>query len=127
MAPRPTHRRPLVLFVDDTQEIRELYTEGLSRAGFRVVEAKDGVAAVVKAQALVPDVIVMDLSMAGIDGLEATRRLKMDARTQAIPVILFTGEPPEDPLRTRNCAEVVHKPCPLQTLVDAVRRHAPSW
>lgn len=124
MSPRPTDRRPLVLFADDTQQIRELYSEGLSRAGFRVVEAQDGVAAVVKAQALIPDVIVMDFSMAGLDGLEATRRLKMDARTRAIPVILFTGESMDDPVRTSDCAEVVHKPCPLQTLVDAVRRHA---
>src|SRR5688572_4262324 len=106
MSPRPTDRRPLVLFVDDTQQIRELYSEGLSRAGFRVVQAQDGATAVVKAQALLPDVIVMDLSMAGLDGLEATRRLKMDARTRAIPVILFTGESMDDRARTSDCAEV---------------------
>jgi CheY-like chemotaxis protein len=126
MSGRPSDRRPLVLFVDDTQEIRDLYVRALSRAGFRVAEAQDGVAAIVKAHALVPDVVVMDVGMAGLDGVEAARRLKAEARTHGIPVILFTGEPVDDRIRAAECAEIVQKPCSLHRLVDAVRRHAPK-
>ena len=65
--------------------------EYLSFSGFRVVEASTGTEAVEKAFELRPDVILMDLSLPGMDGWAATRQLKTDDRTKRIPVVALTG------------------------------------
>jgi len=82
---------PLVLVVDDYADAREMYAESLLVLGYRVTEAVNGREAVDKALALKPDVILMDLSLPGMDGWEATRQLKADARTHHIPVVALTG------------------------------------
>ena len=69
---------PLVLVVDDVAHGREIFAEYLEFRGFRVATAEDGIEAMEKAFELRPDVILMDLSLPGIDGWEATRRLKKD-------------------------------------------------
>ena len=66
---------PLILIVDDYDDAREMYSEYLVYRGFRVVEALDGVQALEQAQTRQPDLILMDLSLPGMDGWEATRRL----------------------------------------------------
>jgi len=83
-----------VLVVDDYNDAREMYAESLLVHGFRVAEAANGVEAVAKARALSPDAILMDLSLPGIDGWEATRQLKADAATCRIPVVAITGHAP---------------------------------
>ena len=77
--------KPLVLVVDDYQDAREMYAEYLEFSGFRVEQATNGAEALDKAFALLPDVILMDLSLPIIDGWEATRRLKGDERTRTSP------------------------------------------
>ena len=72
----------LVLVVDDSEDNREVYAQYLRLSGFRVESAVDGVEAVEKAAALIPDVIVMDLAMPRLDGWEATRRIKACARDE---------------------------------------------
>src|SRR3954451_15169895 len=68
----------LVLVVDDYQDAREMCCEYLTYCGFRVAEARNGQEAIEKAAQLLPDLILMDLSLPGMDGWEATRRLKAD-------------------------------------------------
>lgn len=82
---------PLVLIVDDVQDNRTIYVLFLKFSGFRIAEAENGVEALEKATTLLPDVIVMDLSLPVMDGWEATRRLKRDPRTKKIPVVILTG------------------------------------
>ncbi len=82
---------PLILIVDDYQDAREMYAEYLKASGFRVAEARTGFEAVAKARELKPDVVLMDLSLPGIDGWEATRQLKADQSTMHIPVVAITG------------------------------------
>ena len=90
--PTPLARRAgLVLIADDTRDARELYGLYLSHVGFAVHLVADGLEAVDAAMKLKPDVIVMDLSMPLLDGIEATRRLKSNRSTRSIPVILLTG------------------------------------
>src|SRR3989441_8513429 len=86
-------RKPVVLIADDMQDARDIYASYLESRGFRAVTARDGEEAVVVATSVRPDVIVMDLSMPKLDGIEATRRLKRNPRTRNIPVILLTGYP----------------------------------
>ena len=73
--------RSRVLVVDDYADAREMYSEYLQLSGFDVIEAANGVDAVRRAVEDHPDIILMDLSLPGMDGWEATQRLKADRRT----------------------------------------------
>jgi CheY-like chemotaxis protein len=73
-APHERAEPALILVVDDYQDAREMYAEYLQFSGFRVAEARNGNEAVEQAFALKPDLILMDLSLPGMDGWEATRR-----------------------------------------------------
>jgi CheY-like chemotaxis protein len=117
--------RPLVLVVDDYQDAREMYAEYLSFSGFRVAEATNGAEAVEKALELRPDVILMDLSLPGMDGWTATRQLKSDDRTRHIPVVALTGHAlagASDGARQAGCDAFVTKPCLPDDLVVELRR-----
>ncbi len=83
--------RLLVLLVDDFADNREMFADYLAYSGYEVAQAGTGLEALEKALALRPDIILMDLSLPGMDGWEATRRLKKDDRTRNIPVIALTG------------------------------------
>jgi two-component system, cell cycle response regulator DivK len=116
---------PLVLVVDDYDDAREMYAESLLVSGFRVAEAADGAQAVEMARSLSPDVILMDLSLPGIDGWEATRQLKADVRTQHIPVVALTGHALSSALeaaRAAGCDRFVVKPALPDVVIEEVRR-----
>jgi len=117
--------RPLVLDVDDYQDAREMYAEYLVYSGFRVAEASNGLEALEKAFELRPDVILMDLSLPGMDGWSATRRLKTDERTRRIPVVALTGHAlagASESAQQAGCDAFVTKPCLPDELVVQVRR-----
>ena len=116
---------PLILVVDDYQDAREMYAEYLQFSGFRVAEAKNGNEAVEQAFALRPDLILMDLSLPGMDGWEATRLLKGDDRTKNIPVVALTGHAlagSSEGAKRAGCDAFVTKPCLPDDLVVEVRR-----
>ena len=116
---------PLILVVDDYQDAREMYAEYLQFSGFRVAEARNGNEAVEKAFELRPDLILMDLSLPGKDGWEATRELKADDRTRHIPVVALTGHAlagASEGARKAGCDSFVTKPCLPDDLVVEVRR-----
>ena len=81
----------LILVVDDFEDNREMYAEYLRFKGYEVAEAANGHDAVEIARRMLPDVVCMDLSLPGMDGWEATRRLKNDDRTRHIPIVVVTG------------------------------------
>lgn len=115
----------LVLVVDDYADAREMYAESLLVRGFRVAEAANGVDAVAQARALAPDVILMDLSLPGIDGWEATRQLKADARTRHIPVVALTGHAPAhavDRAHAAGCDRLLIKPALPDRVVAEVEQ-----
>lgn len=116
---------PLILVVDDYQDAREMYAEYLQFSGFRVAEARNGNEAVSQAFALTPDLILMDLSLPGMDGWEATRLLKADERTRHIPIVALTGHAlagASEGARRAGCDAFVTKPCLPDDLVVEVRR-----
>ena len=117
--------RPKVLLVDDYPDAREMYAEYLQFSGFRVAEARNGNEAVAQAFSLRPDLILMDLSLPGMDGWEATRVLKADERTKHIPVVALTGHAlagASEGARKAGCDSFVTKPCLPDDLVVEVRR-----
>lgn len=117
--------RPLVLLVEDQSDLRRLYAEQLAMSGFDVIEAGDGAAALARTTERAPDVVLMDLSLPGIDGWEATRRLKSDERTAHIPVVALTAHDGAGELERATeagCDWFVPKPCPPAALIFEVRR-----
>jgi len=80
-----------VLLVDDNPVVVAVYRSGLSMAGFTVDTATDGAAALAKASATTPDVIVLDLMLPVVDGFEVLRRVRADAALMHVPVIVFSN------------------------------------
>jgi CheY-like chemotaxis protein len=117
--------RPLILIVEDQTELRELYVQHLMISGFDVIEAANGADAIAFTTARFPDVVLMDLSLPIVDGWEATRRLKGDARTAHIPVVALTAHDGAGELQratTAGCDWFVPKPCPPDALITEIRR-----
>jgi CheY-like chemotaxis protein len=116
---------PLVLVVEDYQDAREMYVEYLRFCGFQVAEARNGLEALDRAQALLPDIVLMDLALPRMDGWEATRRLKEDPRTRHIPVVALTGHAlagHAEGARQAGCDAFVTKPCLPDALVTEIRK-----
>jgi CheY-like chemotaxis protein len=117
--------RALILVVDDFADNREMYAEFLRFSGYRVSEATNGHEALDRAFEERPDLVVMDLSLPGMDGWEATRRLKSDPRTKQVPVIALTGHALAGHSRgamEAGCDAFVTKPCLPECLLETIQR-----
>lgn len=88
-------RKPHILVVDDEPDLVELVQHHLKRERYEVTTAADGETALKIAQQKVPDLMVLDLMLPGIDGLEVCRRVKGDPRTAHIPVLMLTAKAEE--------------------------------
>src|SRR5258705_7974865 len=87
--------RPKILVVDDEPEAVELVEFNLKQAGFDVAVAADGAEALKKARTLLPSLIVLDLMLPEVDGLEVCKMLRRDPATAAIPIIMLTAKAAE--------------------------------
>jgi len=117
--------RPRVLVVDDYPDAREMYAEYLQYSGFDVIEATNGMEALARAADSAPDIILMDLSLPVMDGWEATKRLKADKTTAAIPIVALTGHALAGILegaKKAGCDAFVTKPCLPEDLVKEIRK-----
>jgi two-component system cell cycle response regulator DivK len=113
-----------VLIVDDSFDTRAMYQQYFGHEGYRTYTAADGDAGVHIASTVLPDVIVMDLSMPLMDGLTAVRRLRCEPQTRTTPVILLTGYPSTAVQRGAMEAGVdlfLAKPCLPEDLEHRVR------
>ena len=82
---------PKILLVEDNEMSRDMLSRRLAKRHFEVVQAVTGQEAIEMALSVLPDLILMDLSLPDLDGWEATRRIKGQAATAAIPVIALTA------------------------------------
>ena len=118
-------RQPRVLIVEDQHDLRQLYVQHLTISGFDVIEAANGAEAIERASSGQPDVVIMDLSLPIIDGWEATKTLKADARTSHIPVVALTAHDGSGELEratSAGCNWFIPKPCPPNALIAELRR-----
>jgi CheY-like chemotaxis protein len=116
---------PTVMVVDDFPDNVEMYAAYLRFEGLRVIEAANGLEALDKAVAELPAVIVMDLSLPGLDGWEATRRLKADPRTKRIPIVALTGHAlagSSERAKEAGCDAFLTKPCLPEALHAEITR-----
>jgi two-component system cell cycle response regulator DivK len=117
---------PLVLIVDDNGKNRKLARDVLRVAGFRTLEAESGAEGIALAAEHVPEVILMDLRLPDMDGIDAARRLGDWARTARIPVVALSAIPLErgaDWFVTAGFAGYLEKPIKVGGFADQVRRY----
>jgi two-component system, cell cycle response regulator DivK len=117
---------PCVLIVDDNAMNIDLVSFVLDAGGFKVEAVQDPRLAVAHIAQSRPDVILMDVQMPGIDGVELTRRLKSDPATRDIVVVAFTAyamKGDEARLRSAGCDAYVSKPIDVATFAQTVRAH----
>jgi CheY-like chemotaxis protein len=114
---------PLVLVVDDDEDTRDTYAFCLESAGFRVQCAHDGAEAIAKARDLIPDVLIMDLSLPLVDGCEATRVLKADPATRGIQIVAlsgYSGKSQVDEAKAAGVDAYAVKPISIDQLTELV-------
>lgn len=118
-----------VLIVDDNPMNMELATDLLEAAGYVVRQAATAEDAIAAAKTAPPHLILMDLSLPGMDGLAATRALKADPATKAVPVIALTAHAmkgDEDKARAAGCEGYITKPIDTRALPKTVARFLAS-
>jgi len=113
-----------ILVVDDAEDFREMCARYLLLEGFRVYVASNGLQAVNKACEILPSLILMDLALPVMGGLEAIKRIKSDERTRHIPIILLTGQVRGGPAAVieAQCEGFLVKPCALKQIVEEIQR-----
>lgn len=115
---------PLVLVADDDEDIRDTVALVLEDAGYGVAVARDGAEALAVARARRPALIILDLMMPTMDGVEFREHQLRDPAIAGIPVLLFTAAGAHDLARTPGLAGLIAKPVRLTDLLDAVAAHA---
>jgi two-component system, cell cycle response regulator DivK len=115
-----------ILVVEDNEKNMKLFRDVLNATGYRTLEATTGGEAVQLATEQAPDLVLMDIQMPDVDGVEALRRLRADERTAAIPVLAVTAQAMQGD-RERFLAEgfdgYLSKPVNVRELIGSVRQH----
>ena len=110
-------KRPHVLIVEDSQDDQMLYAYFLIKKGYHVTEACDGIEALDKARALLPDLILLDMWLPLLSGWDVVKQLNADELTKNIPVVVVTGHAG---LYALQCHALLTKPCSLDELSAVV-------
>ena len=118
----------VVLVVDDNEDSRIIYGSALRHAGYAVHTANDGIQGVESAVANAPDLILLDISMPRLDGMQALAQLKDNPRTAAIPVVAVSArvnKEQHDAVLRAGFSEVLLKPITPARILESVKRFVP--
>jgi len=118
-----------ILLVEDNEMNLDMLSRRLMRQGYEVAVAQDGAAGVAKATSERPHLILMDMSLPVLDGWEATRRLKADPATGAIPIIALTAHAmaeDKEKAMAAGCDDYDTKPIDLPRLLEKIRKLLPA-
>src|ERR1700740_626642 len=118
-----------ILVVEDTEDNRQIIRDLMTSAGSELIEAVDGVEGVATAERERPDLILMDIQLPGIDGYEATRRIRLDASLKKTPIIAVTSyalSGDEEKTRAAGCDGYVAKPYSPRQLLKKIREFLPA-
>jgi two-component system, OmpR family, alkaline phosphatase synthesis response regulator PhoP len=114
-----------ILIVDDEEDVLELVRYNLDKEGYKVETAITGEQALAKARTKLPDLIILDLMLPGIDGLDVCKKLKSDSKTQNVPIIMLTAKSEESDIVAGlelGADDYVTKPFSPKVLIARVRR-----
>lgn len=120
---------PKILIVEDNNENWDILSRRLGRRGFEVVRARDGLQGVAMAASETPDLILMDMNLPGIDGWEATRRIRETPSLAKIPIIAVTAHGMEDDrakVLEAGCDDHHPKPVELTRLLEQIEARLPA-
>jgi two-component system, cell cycle response regulator DivK len=115
-----------ILVVDDHEDNRRILRDLLGSAAFEVLEATTGEDAVARAEAAVPDLILMDIQLPEVSGLEVTKWLKEDDELKSIPVVAVTAfamKGDEERIREGGCEAYLSKPISVSKFLETVRNY----
>jgi CheY-like chemotaxis protein len=114
-----------ILVIEDYSDTRELLAALFRRRGYNVIEAEDGVEGLLKAGWMYPDLIIMDLSLPEMDGVEAARRIHAQAKLSQIPIFVVSAyltEAVKADVRAAGCVEIFSKPFDAEALLEKVTK-----
>ena len=117
-----------ILVVEDQEDNRRILHDLLTNAGYEIVQAENGEAALKAAAAERPDLILMDIQLPLLDGYEATRRIKADPALRAIPIIVVTSyalSGDESKARAAGCDAYITKPYSPRAILAKIREYVP--
>ncbi len=112
-------KKPLILIAEDFEENRIALKLILKHTGFDVIEAEDGQQAIKAVRQEEPDLVLMDISLPMIDGLQATREIRGDAKFERLPIIIISAHDNEDIRRQAaeaGASEYISKPIEIEEL-----------
>jgi CheY-like chemotaxis protein len=117
-------KNPLILVIEDYSDSRVLLSALLRSKGYKVIEAKDGREGMLQANRVKPDLILMDLAMPEMDGVEATRQLRKRQVLAETPIFAITAYATADVKRdalAAGCTEIFQKPLDVETLLGRIK------
>jgi two-component system cell cycle response regulator DivK len=118
-----------ILVIEDTEDNRQIVRDLLESAGYELIEALDGIEGVAAAEREQPDLILMDIQLPGIDGYEATRRIRAVPALARVPIIAVTSyalSGDEAKTRAAGCDGYVAKPFSPRQLLAKIREFLPE-
>ena len=118
-----------ILYVEDNQFNLKIVRQLLSRTSYRLIEAMDGESGVATAQNELPDLILMDVQLPKLSGLDATRQLRDDAKTAAIPIIVITSfalSGDAEKAKAAGASAYLAKPYSPRELLQMIRNLVPE-
>jgi two-component system cell cycle response regulator DivK len=118
-----------ILYVEDNEFNLKIVRQLLSRTSYRLIEAMDGESGVVTAQSELPDLILMDVQLPKLSGLEATRQLRADAKTAAIPILVITSfalSGDAEKAKAAGASAYLAKPYSPRELLQMIRNLVPE-
>jgi two-component system cell cycle response regulator DivK len=118
-----------ILYVEDNEFNLKIVRQLLSRTSYRLIEAVDGVQGVVRAQSELPDLILMDIQLPKLSGLDATRQIRADPNTAGIPIIVITSfalSGDSEKAKEAGASAYLAKPYSPRELLEMIRKLVPE-
>ncbi len=128
-APKMTETKVTILLADDEEDIKIVVRMFLESSGYEVVTAYDGLDAVEKIRDCKPDLILMDIMMPVMDGIEVTRQIKERDETKDIPVVMLTAAAQSTMVERAmqaGAADYLSKPFEPEHMLEIIKKHLPS-
>jgi CheY-like chemotaxis protein len=123
MTPELAPAAPTILVVEDLSDTRELLSVLLLQQGYKVILAENGLEGLLKASGTHPDLIIMDLALPEMDGVEAARRIHETPKLSHIPIFVVSAyltKEVEAEVRAAGCAEMFGKPFDFDSLLETI-------